>query len=70
MWRELYEKSGAHPANVLNDLITEIENAWSYYQDLTKRSEILGSKMQYFRDNLAIIRAGEMKFGRSFFTHR
>ena len=70
LWRELYEKSGAHPANVLNDLITEIDNAWSYYQDLTKRGEVLATKMQYFRDNLAIIRAGEMKFGRSFFTHR
>lgn len=48
----------------------EIDHAWAYYQDLTKRSEVLSLKMQNYRDNLAIIHAGEKMYGRSFFTHR
>lgn len=70
MWTKLYEGSQAHPTNVLNDVVAEVESAWTYHQDLTKRTEILSSKMQLLRDNLAIIHAGERKFGRSFFTNR
>jgi hypothetical protein len=54
----------------MNDVVQEIDTAWGYYQDLIKRQEILSDKMKDFRDNLAIIHSGEMKFGRSFFTHR
>jgi hypothetical protein len=70
LWQEQYERSGAHPANVLNDIVAEVDHSWTYYQDLTKRVDVLAAKMQSYRDNLAIIHAGEKMFGRSFFTHR
>jgi hypothetical protein len=58
LWEEQYEKSGAHPANVLSEVVSEVEQSWTYYQDLTKRAELLGTKMQSCRDNLAVIHAG------------
>lgn len=38
LWKEQYERSGAHPSNILNDIVQEVDHAWAYYQDLTKRS--------------------------------
>jgi hypothetical protein len=58
MWAKQYEVSQAHPTNVLNDVVAEVESAWTYHQDLTKRAEMLSTKMQFLRDNLAIIHAG------------
>lgn len=41
---------------------------WRYYHDLYERMDNLKKKINNFRENLAIIRAGEKKFGRAFFT--
>lgn len=38
LFQEQYERSAAHPAAVLNDIVQEVDGSWSYYQDLTKRS--------------------------------
>lgn len=51
-------------------MIGEVDHAWSYYDDLTKRAEILSTKLQTFRDNSAVLKAGEREFGREFFTVR
>ena len=56
--------------NVLNDLIGEVDHAWNYYQELLKNAEELRGKMQLYRDNLALLLAGEARFGRALFTQR
>lgn len=43
---------------MLSEVVSEVEQSWTYYQDLTKRAELLGAKMQSCRDNLAVIHAG------------
>jgi hypothetical protein len=70
LWDEQYAKSFGHPAGVLNDILTEVDHAWSYHEDLSKRSEVLAARLQSYRDNIAIIKAGEIRFGRDFFTVR
>ena len=70
LWDEQYAKSSGHPASVLNDVIGEIDHAWGYHQDLTKRIDVLAAKLQNYRDNIALLKAGDIRFGREFFTVR
>lgn len=49
MWGESYARSKMHSISILNDVIAEVDHAWGYYQDLTKRSEILSQKMNFYR---------------------
>jgi hypothetical protein len=64
LWDEQYAKSSGHPASVLNDIIGEVDHAWTYHEDLSKREEILLAKMQSYRDNIALLKAAEARFGR------
>lgn len=52
--------------DVFEDRVTQ---AWRYYHDLEDRVENLKKKINNYRENLAIIRSGEKKFGRAFFTN-
>jgi hypothetical protein len=70
LWDLQYSKSSGHPAAVLNDIIAEVDNAWSYHQDLMKRTEVLSQKLSFYRDNMALLQGGETNFGRDFFTVR
>ena len=47
----------------------KVANSWNYYNDLNTRMENLKKKLDYYRENLAIIQSGESKFGRAFFTN-
>jgi hypothetical protein len=47
----------------------KVANSWNYYHDLNGRIDNLKRKLDHYRENLAIIKSGETKFGRSFFTN-
>ena len=57
-----------NPISMLNSMEEKVITSWKYYNDLTERVDNLKKKIDGYRENLAIIRAGEKKFGRAFFT--
>ena len=54
---------------MLDSFEESVNGLWNYYFDLNKRVEELTHKLNYFRENLAIIRGGEKEYGRAFFTN-
>lgn len=63
-----YSKSPGHSVALLNEYINQVDSSWNYYSALSQRAEQLANKLQFYRENIAIIRAGEKAFGRSIFT--
>ena len=37
LWAIEYQKYDAHPINILNEVISETEQDWMFYQDITRR---------------------------------
>lgn len=54
---------------MLDGFEEKVTTSWNYYHDLCERMENLKKKINNYRENLAIISAGERKFGRAFFTN-
>ena len=49
--------------SILDELDEEVEHYWNSYQSTKKRAELLEQKMMFYRENIAMIRAGEQSFG-------
>lgn len=49
--------------SILDELDEEVELFWNSYQGVKKRAEMLEQKLLFYRENMAMIRAGERSFG-------
>lgn len=58
-----------NPVSMLDVFEEKVTQSWRYYHDLSDRVDNLRKKINNYRENLAIIRSGEKKFGRAFFTN-
>lgn len=68
-WRKEEEENAVHPFTILEQAIDEGEQETIYFNNLTKRQDGLVKRRETYRNNLAVLEAGEMKYGPEFFRH-